>query len=149
MAAAASKPPDSKPLAVPEEDETEMTSIMDADQRRELQRAARAEAARMQEPTGEAPKAADLERPTARPPAEAEALAAEELAIPKSARVPSEAHATPLPSPAPASSAKPSTSPEPTEEAPEAHPHDPAATPPWVLVAFALLIAAVAFVLRS
>ncbi|HEY6460679.1 MAG TPA: hypothetical protein VIY73_11030 [Polyangiaceae bacterium] len=125
-----------------------MTSIMDADQRRELQRAARAEAARMQEPTGEAPKAADLERPTARPPAEAQALAAEELAIPKSARVPSEARAVPSPSPEPASSAKPSTSPE-SAEAEKAHRHDPAATPPWVLVAFALLIAAVAFVLRS
>jgi type VI protein secretion system component VasF len=34
-------------------------------------------------------------------------------------------------------------------EAPAARRHDLAATPPWVLVAFALLIAAVAFVLRT
>jgi hypothetical protein len=124
MASSAPAPPGGRPPAAGEEDETEMTSIMDADQRRELQRAAR-EAAQVLEP----------ERETARPPPEHEALATEELAIPKAAAVPAEARVE-----APVS--------RPPAQAPEAAPAS-AGLQPWMWIAFALLLAAVAFALRA
>lgn len=135
-ASASSKPPEGgKPLldGQGEEDEAEMTSIMDAEQRRELQRAAR-EAARVQAPVAAEAKPEELERATARPPAEHEAIAAGELTIPKAAPVPAEAEIeAPAPAKAPAATTPAASS----------------SSPVWVLVAFALLLAAVAFALRS
>jgi hypothetical protein len=126
MAASASAPPDDEKslgLDDPEDPEDpEMTSIMDAEQRRELQRAARLEAARVKEP----------ERETARPPAAATALAAEELTqIPKAAAIPMEARPQPV-APAPQAVEKPVAGPS-----------------TWMVVAFVLLAAAVVFALRS
>ena len=105
-------------------DEPEMTSIMDAEQRRELQRAARS--------------AKEPERETARPPPEAmiaeEVARGAEVVIPRAAAVPTEALRAPAPAavaataPAPEDRQTPSTS--------------------WFVVAFVLLAAAVAFELR-
>ncbi|HEY3817834.1 MAG TPA: hypothetical protein VGL81_11710 [Polyangiaceae bacterium] len=103
-------------------DEAEMTSIMDAEQRRELQRAARTQ----KEP----------ERETARPPPEA-ALAAEaeaEVVIPKAAALPTDMSHEPAPEPASAP-ARPAS-------------RDPAPSTTWAVLAFVLLAAAIAFEMR-
>lgn len=129
MAVSASAPPgDDEKSPELEDDNPEMTSIMDADQRRELQKAARAEAARMNQPA----KEKEPERVTARPPAEAAALAADErLQIPKAAAVPAEAlPKTPVPPP-------------------QAVEKQVAGPSTWMVVAFVLLAAAVVFALRS
>jgi hypothetical protein len=111
------------------EDETEMTSIMDAEQRRELQRVTRA--------------AKELDRETARPPPEAvKALEAEaEVVIPKAAAVPAEAVAA-LPSQRPVKRASA------TAEGPRASAVPPAPSATWFVVAFVLLAAAIAFEMR-
>jgi hypothetical protein len=145
MGASASAPPgDDEKSPDPEnpEDELEMTSIMDADQRRELQRVAR-EAARAKEP----------ERETARPPAEVSAaLAAEELAIPRAGGVPSDVSPvvdppSGLDTPALglASVPAPARAPAPAAGAAQKAP----ASDGWMLFAFVLLAAAVAFALRG
>ena len=126
MAASAPVPPDDgdKSPELEDPDDLEMTSIMDAEQRRELQKAAR-EAARAKEP----------ERETARPPAEATALAAEErLTIPKAALLPAEVRPqSPVPPAAPV-------------EKPQV---DTAGSTAWMVVVFVLLAAAIVFALRS
>jgi len=99
-------------------DEAEMTSIMDAEQRRELQRVTRL--------------AKEPERETARPPPEAVIVVEAEVVIPRAAAIPAEAvpapESAPAPIPARSASADPSTT--------------------WAVVAFVLLAAAIAFVLR-
>jgi hypothetical protein len=102
-------------------DEAEMTSIMDAEQRRELQRAART--------------AKEPERETARPPPEAAAAAEAEVVIPKAPALPSEARPAPEPLSAP--------SPAPSAELPS-----PASSSTWFVLAFVLLAAAIAFEMR-
>lgn len=121
-------PDDDAPEGQDVEDEPEMTSIMDAEQRRELQRVTRAA------------KEPDCE--TARPPPEAvKALEAEaEVVIPKAAAIPAEAVAA-VPSQRPAK--RPAAKPE--GPAPAASPA-PSAT--WFVVAFVLLAAAIAFEMR-
>jgi hypothetical protein len=104
-------------------DEAEMTSIMDAEQRRELQRVTR---------TGKEP-----ERETARPPPEAVMAAEAEVVIPKAAAVPAEALRKPEPEPA--------SEPSP---APVARPSSPAPASTWFVLAFVLLAAAIAFEMR-
>jgi hypothetical protein len=124
MAASAPSPP-GDPENAPgfeEPEDSEMTSIMDADQRRELQKAARSEAARTKEP----------ERVTAPPPADAAAVATEETTrIPKAAAIPAEAR--------------------PNGQAPAAQAVEKpaAAFSTWMVVAFVLLAAAVVFALRT
>jgi hypothetical protein len=102
-------------------DEAEMTSIMDAEQRRELQKAART--------------AKEPERETARPPPEAMLAVEAEVVIPRAAAVPAEALARldPAPEPSPAPTAQLSS---------------PAPSATWFVVAFVLLAAAIAFEMR-
>jgi hypothetical protein len=124
MGTPASTPDDSKaPVGAEEEEDLELTSIMDAEQRRALQKAAR---------TGKAAEdPQEAERPTARPPPQVVAAAlAEEVAIPKAPLVPSELPKRGARKPAARTSV----------EAPTL------AT--WELVAFVLLAAAVAYALR-
>jgi len=117
-------------------DEAEMTSIMDAEQRRELQRVTR---------TGKEP-----ERETARPPPEAVIAAEAEIVIPKAAAVPAEAM------PEAEAEAEAEAEPEPEAEmAPEPAPApaavrspDPVPSTTWSVVAFVLLAAAIAFEMR-
>jgi hypothetical protein len=103
-------------------DEAEMTSIMDAEQRRELQRAART--------------AKEPERETARPPPEAMIAVEAEVVIPRAAAIPAEALPTPVPAPAPSPATVSAVSPSPP----------PSTT--WSVVAFVLLAAAIAFEMR-
>jgi hypothetical protein len=109
-----------------EVDETEMTSIMDASQRRELQEAARA-------------AAKEAERETARPPPEALLAVEAEVVIPRAAAVPAEAierddeEAESAPAPAPRAAAAASS---------------PAPSITWAVVAFVLLAAAIVFEMR-
>jgi hypothetical protein len=103
-------------------DEAEMTSIMDAEQRRELQRAART--------------AKEPERETARPPPEAMIAVEAEVVIPRAAGIPAEALRTPVPASAPSSAAATAVS------------SSPAASMTWSVVAFVLLAAAIAFEMR-
>jgi hypothetical protein len=111
------------------DDEPEMTSIMDAEQRRELQRVTRA--------------AKEPDRETARPPPEAfKALEAEaEVVIPKAAAVPAEAVAAVPPQP-------PWKRAPPAAEGPRAPAASPAPSATWFVVAFVLLAAAIAFEMR-
>ena len=102
-------------------DEAEMTSIMDAEQRRELQRVTR---------TGKEP-----ERETARPPPEAVVATETEVVIPKAPALPSEARPKPEAVSAP--------SPAPAVQLPS-----PASSPTWFVLAFVLLAAAIAFEMR-
>ena len=104
-------------------EEPEMTSIMDAEQRRELQRATRA--------------AKEPERETARPPPEALVAVEAEVVIPKAAAVPAEALRNADPEPA--------SEPSP---APAARHDSPAPSSVWVVLAFVLLAAAIAFEMR-
>jgi hypothetical protein len=131
MGNSAPVPPDDRdaPEGLDLEDETEMTSIMDAEQRRELQRVTRA--------------AKEPDRETARPPPEAvQALEAEaEVVIPKAAAVPAEAVAA-LPSQRPAKRAAAAT---PLPRAPSS---SPASSATWFVLAFVLLAAAIAFEMR-
>lgn len=108
-------------------DEAEMTSIMDAEQRRELQRVTRA--------------AKEPERETARPPPEAMLAVEAEVVIPKAAAVPAEAVPEPVGEPEPPSGASRSPAPVPASTSPA-----PSAT--WSVVAFVLLAAAIAFEMR-
>jgi len=103
-------------------DEAEMTSIMDAEQRRELQRVARV--------------AKEPERETARPPPEAMMAVQAEVVIPRAAAIPAEALETPAAesAPSPVPTAAPSPSPAPSTT--------------WFVVAFVLLAAAIAFEMR-
>jgi hypothetical protein len=124
MGTSASPPDDSNtPVGAEEEEDLELTSIMDAEQRRALQKAAR---------TGKAAEETkEAERPTARPPPQAvAAVLEEEVAIPKAPLVPSE-----LPARAANASAT-----APTVE--------PPTITTWQLVAFVMLAAAVAYALR-
>jgi hypothetical protein len=102
-------------------DEAEMTSIMDAEQRRELQRVTR---------TGKEP-----ERETAPPPPEAVVATEAEVVIPKAPALPSEARPRPEAASAP--------SPAPAVQLPS-----PASSPTWFVLAFVLLAAAIAFEMR-
>ena len=77
-------------------DDLEMTSVMNPEQRRELQRAART--------------AKEQERETARPPPEATAAIEEEVSIPRAAAVPAEAVASPAPASPVAEESSPATS---------------------------------------
>ncbi|HEY8090175.1 MAG TPA: hypothetical protein VIF09_20080 [Polyangiaceae bacterium] len=134
MGASASAPPDDEKKSPDQdgsEDELEMTSIMDAEQRRELQRAARKEAERQKEP----------ERETARPPAEVSAALAEDMAIPKAAAVPAEAMEAAREAPARAEEAVA------TRRFPAVAPQRPMFDA-MTVVAFVLLAAAIAFALR-
>jgi hypothetical protein len=83
---ASASPPDDEHAPTGEEDELELTSIMDAEQRRALQKATRA-AAEAQALKEADPKAG--ERETARPPPEALAAVEGEVSIPKPPSVPS------------------------------------------------------------
>jgi hypothetical protein len=85
MGSSAPAPPGDGKAPDGEEDELEMTSIMDAEQRRELQKAARTLKAEAQ------PEPEELQRPTARPPPEAVAVVEQEVAIPKPQPIPAEA----------------------------------------------------------
>jgi hypothetical protein len=110
-------------------DEAEMTSIMDAEQRRELQRVTRA--------------AKEPERETARPPPEAMLAVEAEVVIPKAAAVPAEAlPGASEPEPESRPSASPSPSPSPAQLS------SPAPSATWFVVAFVLLAAAIAFEMR-
>jgi hypothetical protein len=125
-------------------DDVEMTSIMNADQRRQLQQATRK---------------GEVERATAPPPPEAAAAieaARPEVAIPRAAAVPVEASPGPAPEPSP-----PEASPAPVPElAPEpvvtrepvvagaAAPVRAPASPLWLVVPFVLLAVSIAFALR-
>jgi hypothetical protein len=102
-------------------DEAEMTSIMDAEQRRELQRAART--------------AKEPERETARPPPEAAIAAEAEVVIPKAPGLPSEARQAP----------KAAAEPSPPLAAQLS---SPASSSTWFVLAFVLLAAAIAFEMR-
>jgi hypothetical protein len=137
MGTSAPAPPGEPPKApdAGEEDEAEMTSIMDAEQRRALQQAARSG----QSTEGAAPptKAKEAERPTARPPPEAAAVVQEEVAIPKAPAVPSEA---------PAKAAKEASKQASAPAAPRETVAQSITT--WQIVSFVLLVAAVAFSLR-
>jgi hypothetical protein len=134
MANSAAEPPDDGRVPDADDDELaeeEMTSIMDAEQRRQLQRAARA----LKEP----------ERETARPPPEATDAVEAEIAIPKAAAVPESLVATPVATPV----AKIRSTPPAARPTAAATSSATAATTPvfWV-VAFVLLAAAIAFELR-
>jgi hypothetical protein len=136
MGTSARVPPGNDLVPEGEEDELDMTSIMDAEQRRALQKAARTgkgEAAKREaEPE-------EQQRPTARPPPGAAAVAEGELAIPKPQPVPAEARLAPAEAPAQAAGPGPRA----------------ARTPPGgsrsfdtlSAVAFVLLAVAVAFAL--
>jgi hypothetical protein len=102
-------------------DEAEMTSIMDAEQRRELQRVTRL--------------AKEPERETARPPPEAVIVVEAEVVIPRAAAIPAEAV------PAPESAPAPMRRPLRCRRA-------RTSSTTWAVVAFVLLAAAIAFVLR-
>jgi hypothetical protein len=101
-------------------DEAEMTSIMDAEQRRELQRVTRL--------------AKEPERETARPPPEAMIAVEAEVVIPRAAAVPAEALLAPISeaTPQPVRTQLPSPAPSAT----------------WFVLAFVLLAAAIAFEMR-
>jgi hypothetical protein len=102
-------------------DETEMTSIMSVEQRRELQQAART--------------AKEPERETARPPPEAAVIVEGEIVvIPRAAAIPAEALRTPAPVPAVSPASSPS--------------REPSSSATWFVVAFVLLAAAIAFEMR-
>ena len=123
----ASDPPD----GIPVEDETDMTSIMSADQARVLKQAA-------------AEESDILERVTAKPPPlESEP---EAVAIPKAPAVPSAAPAI-----APPAEVSPEKNPQPQAHSPApttaAAPSKPGAM--WEIAAFALLVAAVVYELRG
>jgi hypothetical protein len=106
MGTSASSPPGDGQGPNGEDEELELTSIMDAEQRRALQKAARKLETKESEPE-------EQQRPTARPPPEADAAARSErdVAMPKPQRVPAEAreaatddaasNATPAATPAP------------------------------------------------
>ena len=135
MANSATKPPDEGPAPEGDElDETEMTSIMDADQRRELQRAARA----LKEP----------DRETARPPPEAAIAVEAEAAIPKAAAVPAEALALPESTPEPASEPEPEPTAPPARKAAAAGTPAPSGLNVWWVISFVLLAAAIVFEMR-
>ena len=140
MSGSASAPPE-KDEEVPQpgdesEDDLEMTSIMDAEQRRELQRAARKEAERQKEP----------ERETARPPPEVSAAIEQEaVAIPKAAKVPSEAPKAEESSSTKAGARDPARAHPVIRSSETARPLFDTVT----IVAFVLLAAAVAYALRG
>jgi hypothetical protein len=155
--------PDDEKLPHGEEDELELTSIMDAEQRRALQKAARA-AAEAQGLKEADPKVA--ERETARPPPEALAAVQGEVAIPKAPSLPSvhpvsreqpvaKAPAVEEEKPAPAPRApKPAAAAATPAPAPSSSPSSSSASstasPGYTLalVAFVLLAAAIAFALK-
>lgn len=102
-------------------DDLEMTSVMDGAQARELRRVARI--------------AGETERETARPPPSAPLAMETEVSIPKAPAVPVEALATPLPVLAAQASS-------------EGERQGAEGSLTWVVLAFVLLAAAVAFALR-
>ena len=103
-------------------DELEMTSVMDGAQARELRRAARI--------------AGEAERETAPPPPPAAMVMEAEVSIPRAPAVPVEAIDTPVPAAA-------------TQQASSRAKQQSAETSvPWVVLAFVLLAAAIAFELR-
>jgi hypothetical protein len=112
------------------EDEEDMTSIMSADQRKQLQQAA-----------SDSKAAETLERDTAKPPPSAEAAEAmAEVVIPKAPATPSLG----APAKVRADSTKPAAIAKPSAPAASA----PAGWSAWELAAFVLLAAAVAVALR-
>jgi hypothetical protein len=128
MGTSAPAPPGDGHAPDGDEDELELTSIMDADQRRALQKAAR-------EKAGEA-EPEELQRPTARPPPEAVAVAQGEASIPKAQRVPADV-------------GRGDVGDRPTPVAPTGSgASEPArAADPFSIVAFVLLFASVAYAL--
>jgi hypothetical protein len=135
MGTPASAPPgdgDPANVAPAEDEDLEMTSVMDAEQRRALQKAARAEAEKAA--AAAAPKEED--RATARPPPGQVPSSEGDVAIPKAPKLPSEAPAALAPAAAPA----------PARVAPAAAARRSVSL--WHLVAFVLLVASVLFALR-
>jgi hypothetical protein len=130
MGTSSSAPPDDGDIPDPDDEDLELTSVMNVEQQRALRKAAR-KAAEIE--------AADPERPTARPlPA---AGIAADVAIPKAPAVPTEAVAEIDPPPTPAAPA----SPTPPEESPAGTGRS-IATLAWL--GFIVLAAAVAYALR-